>query len=82
MARTNEFASYLADVQKQTIASVKAAQDLTLRGFELATGSTTKAPSPASVIEAGFALVGQTLAYQKAWALTLAGAAEKSPAGA
>jgi hypothetical protein len=34
------------------------------------------------VIEAGFALVGQTLAYQKAWALTFAGAAEKTSAGA
>jgi hypothetical protein len=33
------------------------------------------------MIEAGFALVGQTLAYQKAWALTLASAAEKPPAG-
>jgi hypothetical protein len=82
MARSNDFASYLVDVQKQTIASVKAAQDLALRGFELATGSTTKAPSPASVVEAGFALAGQTLAYQKAWALTLAGSAEKTTAGA
>jgi hypothetical protein len=82
MARSNDFASYLVDVQKQTIASVKAAQELALRGFELATGSTTKAPSPVNVVEAGFALAGQTLAYQKAWVLTLTGSAEKTTAGA
>ena len=82
MARSNEFASYVSDVQKQTITTLKAVQDLTLRGVEIATGSTAKVPSPAGLIEAGFGLAGQALAYQKAWALTLAGSAEKSPAGA
>src|SRR6266540_3115015 len=58
MARSNDFASYVTDVQKQTITTLRAAQDLTLRGVEIATGSTGKVPSPAGLIEAGFGLAG------------------------
>jgi hypothetical protein len=74
MARNAEFTTLVADAQKHALASIKEAQDLSIRWLELVSSSTPKAairPLKPS-IEAAFNVASQVLALQKSWALAVA----------
>jgi hypothetical protein len=77
------FADLAADAQRQTLHALKQAQDLSLRGAELAVGLVPEA-KPKDAVEGAFAFAGQLLQQQKAYALRmteiLTGAAEPAPA--
>ena len=76
MARNAEFTTFVADAQKQTLASIKEAQDLSLRWLDLVSGSLPKAPAPAvkPSIEAAFNVASQVLSLQKSYTLAIADA--------
>ena len=69
MARTTELTDLVVDAQKQWIASLQAAQELTARSLEVAADFAPKTPAPTAVIEGTFNLASQILALQKAYAL-------------
>ena len=72
---TTEFATLVAEAQKDAIAALKQAQDYSLKTAELALSlSSEKAenlPAPATVIESGFAFAAKVLETQKNYALRL-----------
>ena len=74
MARNTEFTTFVADAQKQALASIKETQDLSIRWLELVSGSLPKAAAPAvkPSIEAAFNVASQVLSLQKTYALAIA----------
>jgi len=76
---TTNFVLLTAEAQKQALAALKQAQDLSLQATELAIGlGTGKAgdvlgelPSPTAAIEGAFGFAGQVLQQQKAYALRM-----------
>jgi hypothetical protein len=84
--QTTTFAELAAEAQRQTLHALKQAQDLSLRGAELAVGFLPEAtaPTPKHAVEGAFAFAGQILQQQKAYALRMTaivtGAAEPAPA--
>jgi hypothetical protein len=76
MARNAEFTTFVADAQKQALASIKETQDLSIRWLELVSGSLPKASAPAikPSIEASFNVASQVLSLQKTYALAVADA--------
>ena len=77
MAGATTFTELAAEAQKQTIASLKHAQDISLRGAELAAGLVPdapfagKVPTPKDVVEGVFGFAGQILQQQKVYALRM-----------
>jgi hypothetical protein len=71
------FADLAAEAQRQTLSTLKQAQDLSLRGAELAVGllprdtGTRSVPAPKDAVEGAFAFAGQVLQQQKAYALRM-----------
>jgi hypothetical protein len=69
------FADLATEAQRQTLASLKQAQDLSLRGAELAVGlvpnAEPKLPAAKDAVEGAFAFAGQLLQQQKAYALRM-----------
>jgi hypothetical protein len=86
VTQVTNFAELAAEAQRQTLASLKQAQDLSLRGAELVVGlmpRETGTPSvPKDAVEGAFAFAGQVLQQQKAYALRMTeivtGAADSS----
>jgi hypothetical protein len=72
---TTTFADLATEAQRQTLSSLKHAQDLSLRGAELAVGlvpaAETKLPAAKDAVEGAFAFAGQVLQQQKAYALRM-----------
>jgi hypothetical protein len=81
------FAELAAEAQRQTLTALKQAQDLSLRGAELAVGldprETWTRSVPKEAVEGAFAFAGQLLQQQKAYALRMTeivtGVAEPAP---
>jgi hypothetical protein len=81
------FADLAAEAQRQTLTALKQAQDLSLRGAELAVGLVPRDTGTRSVakdaVEGAFGFAGQVLQQQKAYALRmteiLMGAAAPAP---
>jgi hypothetical protein len=76
---STEFATVVANAQKQTIASIKQVQDASLKATRAAVGlvpaegvSAVSFPSPRTVVESTFAFAGEVLDLQRAYALELA----------
>jgi hypothetical protein len=77
-AATN-FVELTAEAQKQALSAFKHAQDLSLRGAELAFGlvhekpgdAIGKLPTATELVEVWFSFAGQVLHQQKAYALRL-----------
>jgi hypothetical protein len=73
------FVELTADAQKQALTAFKQAQDLSLRGAELAFGlvhaqpgdAIGMLPTPTELVEGWFGFAGQVLHQQKAYALRL-----------
>lgn len=69
------FADLAAEAQRQTLSTLKQAQDLSLRGAELAVGlvpsAEPKLPAAKDAVEGAFAFAGQILQQQKAYALRM-----------
>lgn len=69
------FADLATEAQRQTLSSLKHAQDLSLRGAELAVGlvpnAEPKFPAAQDTVEGAFAFAGQVLQQQKAYALRM-----------
>jgi hypothetical protein len=69
------FADLAAEAQRQTLSTLKQAQDLSLRGAELAVGlvphAEPKVPAAKDAVEGAFAFAGQVLQQQKAYALRM-----------
>ena len=84
MNETTTFADLAIDAQRQTLTALKQAQDLSLRGAELALGLVPRDTGPKDAVEGAFGFAGQLLQQQKAYALRLteilAGAAPAAPA--
>ena len=86
MNQATTFAELAAEAQRQTLHGLKQAQDLSLRGTELAVGLLPEAtvPTPKDAVEGAFAFAGQILQQQKAYVLRMTeivtGAAELAPA--
>jgi hypothetical protein len=86
MNQATTFAELAAEAQRQTLHALKQAQDLSLRGAELAVGLLPEAtvPTPKDAVEGAFAFAGQILQQQKAYVLRMTeivtGAAEPAPA--
>ena len=89
MNHVTTFAELAAEAQRQTLTALKQAQDLSLRGAELAVGLHPRYASkfhavPKDAVEGAFAFAGQLLQQQKAYALRMTeivtGAAEPAPA--
>jgi hypothetical protein len=81
------FAELAAEAQRQTLTALRQAQDLSLRGVELAVGlrdaERRSLPTPQEAVEGAFAFAGQLLQEQKAYALRMTeivtGVAEPAP---
>lgn len=75
MTASTPFAELSAEAQKQTLAAIKQAQDLSLRAAEIAVGfvpdESIALPDPKDVIEGAFGFAGQVLHQQKAYALRM-----------
>jgi hypothetical protein len=73
MNQATTFAELAAEAQRQTLSALKQAQDLSLRGAELAIGAVPEAklPTPKETVEGAFGFAGQVLQQQKAYALRL-----------
>jgi hypothetical protein len=73
MNQATTFAELAAEAQRQTLSALKQAQDLSLRGAELAIGAVPEAklPTPKETVEGAFGFAGQALQQQKAYALRL-----------
>jgi hypothetical protein len=75
VTQATNFAELTAEAQRQTLATLKQAQDLSLRGAELAVGlhetGTRSVPSAKDAVEGAFAFAGQLLQQQKAYALRM-----------
>jgi hypothetical protein len=75
MTQATTFAELAAEAQRQTLSSLKQAQDLSIRGAELAVGlrdnGTRSVPTPQEAVEGAFAFAGQVLQQQKAYALRM-----------
>ena len=75
------FVELTAESQKQALSAFKQAQDLSLRGAELAFGlvhekpgdAIGKLPTPTELVEGWFSFAGQVLHQQKAYALRVTG---------
>jgi hypothetical protein len=67
------FADLAAEAQRQTLTALKQAQELSLRGAELAVGLVPEAKltTPKDAVEGAFAFAGQVLQQQKAYALRM-----------
>lgn len=90
MTTTQEINQLVTQAQKQAIASLKQAQDLSIKATEVAVGlipgngtfSKNDLPKPTEVVESSFGFAGQVLEAQKGYAMRLAeiwtGAAEKA----
>lgn len=77
---STSFADLAGHAQTQALASLKQAQDLSIRGTEIALGLIPdpgslgvdgKVPTPQEVMEASFTFAGQVLQQQKAYALRM-----------
>jgi hypothetical protein len=85
MNQATTFAELAAETQRETLAALKQAQDLSLRSAELAVGSISdaKLPTPKETVEGAFGFAAQVLQQQKAYALRmteiLTGASEPAP---
>lgn len=75
MTQATNFAELAAEAQRQTLASLKQAQDLSLRGAELTVGLVPRDSATQSVakdaVENAFAFAGQLLQQQQAYALRM-----------
>lgn len=76
MNEATTFADLAAEAQRQTLSTLKQAQDLSLRGAELAVGlvpnnAEPKLPAAKDAVEGAFAFAGQVLQQQKAYALRM-----------
>lgn len=75
MTQATTFAELAAEAQRQTLSALKQAQDLSLRGAELAVGLAPGDTGTRSVakdaVEGAFAFAGQILQQQKAYALRM-----------
>ena len=86
MNQATTFADLAVEAQSQALAALKHAQDLSLRGAELAVGLVPEAnvTTPKDAVEGAFGFAGQVLQQQKAYALRmteiLTGAAAAAPA--
>ena len=88
MNHVTTFAELAAEAQRQTLTALKQAQDLSLRGAELAVGLHPRYASkfhavPKDAVEGAFAFAGQLLQQQRAYALRMTeivtGVAEPAP---
>jgi hypothetical protein len=90
VTQATTFAELAVEAQRQTLTALKQAQDLSLRGAELAVGlrdpATLGVAIPRDAVEGAFAFAGQVLQQQKAYALRmtemLTGAVDAAPAKA
>jgi hypothetical protein len=75
MDQATTFADLAAETQRQMLSSLKQAQDLSIRGAELASGlrdaGTRSVPNATESVEGAFAFAGQVLQQQKAYALRM-----------
>jgi hypothetical protein len=84
VSQPTTFADLAAEAQRQTLTALKQAQDLSLKGAELAVGLVPEAnvPKAKDAVEGAFAFASQVLQQQKAYALRmteiLTGAAESA----
>jgi hypothetical protein len=76
---TTDFAALFAGAQKQAIASIKQAQDVSLKAARVAVGlvpgdgpALPAFPAPRAIVESSFGFVGEVLNLQRAYALELA----------
>jgi hypothetical protein len=76
---TTDFATLFAGAQKQAIASIKQAQDVSLRAARVAVGlvpgdgaALPPFPTPRAIFESSFGFAGEVLKLQRAYALELA----------
>ena len=90
MTQATTFADLAAEAQRQTLSALKQAQELSLRGAELAVGLAPRDTGTRSVakdsVEGAFTFAGQVLQQQKAYALRMTeivtGGAQAPPAKA
>lgn len=77
MSQATTFDDLATEAQRQTLAALKHAHDLSLRGAELTMGllrrdpGTGSVPSAQDTVEGAFAFAGQVLQQQKAYALRM-----------
>jgi hypothetical protein len=75
VSQATTFDDLATEAQRQTLATLKHAHDLSLRGAELAMGlrdpRTRSVPSAQDTVEGAFAFAGQVLQQQKAYALRM-----------
>jgi hypothetical protein len=75
VTQATTFAELATEAQRQTLATLKHAHDLSLRGAELAMGlrdtGTPSVPNARDTVEGAFAFAGQVLQQQKAYALRM-----------
>jgi hypothetical protein len=81
---TMDVAELWAGAQKQAIASIKQAQDLSLRAAKVAVDlipadrvTVPAFPAPRTIVESSFAFAGEVLDLQRAYALELVDIAAK-----